>query len=52
MKNPWCTNRIHPFKHPKSMPKEKIEALAATDLDEFYVENNIGHSGTGKNPTK
>jgi len=25
-------NRIRPFKHPKSMPKEKIETLASTDL--------------------
>jgi hypothetical protein len=32
------------------MPKEKIETLAATDLDEFYVENIIGDSDTGKNP--
>ena len=36
-------NRIRPFKHPKSMSKEKIETLAATDLDEFYVERIIGH---------
>ena len=45
-------NRILPFKHIKSMPKEKIETLTATDLDEFYVEKSIGHSGTGKNPKK
>ena len=45
-------NRICPFKHPKSMPKKKIETLAATDLDEFDAEKNIGHSGTGKNPKK
>ena len=44
--------RIIPFKHPMSMPKEKIETLVATDLDEFYVEKIIGHSGTGKNPKK
>jgi len=44
-------NRIHPFKHPKSMPKEKIETLAATDLAEFYVEKIVGHC-TGKNPKK
>jgi hypothetical protein len=36
-------NRLRPFKHPKSMSKEQIEALAATDLDEFYVEKIIGH---------
>jgi len=34
------------------MPKKKIENLEATDLDEFYVEKIIGHSGTGKNPKK
>ena len=45
-------NRIRPFNHPKNMPKEKIEILAATDLDEFYVEKNIGHSSTGKNAKK
>ena len=31
-------NRRRPFKHPKDMFKENIEFLAATDLDEFYVE--------------
>ena len=39
-------NRIRTFKH----PKEKIETLAATDLEEFYVEKAIGHSGM--NPKK
>ena len=29
------------------MSKEKIDTLAATDLDEFYVEKIIGHSGPG-----
>ena len=44
-------NRIRPYKNPKRMPKEgEIETLAATDLEEFYVEKIIGHSGTGKNP--
>ena len=43
-------NRICPLY--RSMPKEQIEALAATDLDEFYVEQIIGHSVTGKNPKK
>ena len=31
---------------------EKIETLAGTDLDEFYIQKIIGHSGTGKNPKK
>ena len=43
-------NRLRPFKHPKDMPREKIEALVAADLDEFYVEKIIGHSGVGKEP--
>ena len=34
-------NRIRLFNHPKSMHKEKIETLAATDLDEFYVEKTL-----------
>ena len=34
------------------MPKQQIEALVATDPDEFYVEKIIGHSGSGKNPKK
>ena len=41
-----------PLKNHKNVPKEKIESLAATNLDEFYVENIIGQSGTGKNPKK
>jgi len=45
-------NCIRPFKHLKDLPKEKIESLAATDLDEFYVEKIIEHSDTGKNPRK
>ena len=44
-------NRIRPFKHPKNILKE-IDTLAATDLDEFYVEKIVGHSGMGKNPKK
>ena len=36
---------------PKNIPKQKIENLA-TDLDEFYVEKIVGHSGMGKNPKK
>jgi len=30
-------NRI-PFKYPKSMPKEKIKTLAATDLDDSMLK--------------
>ena len=45
-------NCIRPSKHPKDMPKEKIESLADRDLDEFYVEKIIGHSGLGKKPKK
>ena len=46
------TNRLRPFKDPKDMPKEKIEALVTADLDEFYVAKIIGHSGVGQNPKK
>ena len=41
-------SRLRPFKHPKDMSVEKIESLVA--VDEFYVENIFGHTGTGKNP--
>ena len=43
-------SRFRPFKHPKDMSAEKIESLVVADLDEFYVEKIIGHTGTGKNP--
>ena len=45
-------SRIRPFRHPKDMSTEKIESLVAADLDEFYVEKIIGHTGTGKNPKR
>ena len=45
-------SRLRPFKHPKDMSAEKIESLVAEDLDEFYVEKIIGHTGTGKNPKR
>ena len=34
------------------MSAEKIESLVAADLDEFYAEKIIGHTGTGKNPKR
>ena len=34
------------------MSAEKIESLIAADLDEFYMENFIVHTGTGKNPKR
>ena len=43
-------SRLRPFKHLKDMSAEKIESLVAADLDEFYVEKVIGHTGAGKNP--
>ena len=45
-------NRIRPFKHLKDMPKEMIETLVATDLDEFSVENIFEISGMGENAKK
>ena len=45
-------SRLRPFKHIKDILQEKIKSLVATDLDEFYVEKIIGHSGVGKNPKK
>ena len=45
-------SRLRPFKHPKDMSAEKIESSVAADLDEFYVEKIIGHTGTGKNPKR
>jgi hypothetical protein len=45
-------SRLRPFKHPKDMSAEKIESLVAADLDEFYVEKIIGHTGAGKNPKR
>ena len=46
------TSRRRPFKYPKDMSTEKIKSLVAADLDEFYVEKIIGHTGTGKNPKR
>ena len=46
------TNRLIPFKHPNDMLRENIEALFATELDEFYVEKIIGNSGVRMNPKK
>ena len=43
-------NRLCPFKHPKSMPKEQIEALAATDLDDFYVEKILNIQARARIP--
>ena len=40
-------NWIRPFKHPKNMPKEKIDALTATDLDEFMSKIVLDISGAG-----
>ena len=34
------------------MTEEEATALAAVDLDEFYVEKIVGHTGTGRNPKR
>ena len=33
---------------PKDIPLEKVESLVVADLDEFYVEKIIGHTGAGE----
>ena len=45
-------SRLRLIKLPKDMSAEKIESLVAADLDKFYVEKIIGHTGAGKNPKR
>jgi hypothetical protein len=44
------TSRLRVFRHPKEMTLEEAIALAAVDLDEFYVEKVVSHEEKGKNP--
>jgi hypothetical protein len=46
------TSRLRLFRHPANMGIEEISALAAVDLDEFYVEKIINHVELGKDPKK
>ena len=46
------TSRLRAFNHPADMTEEEATALAAVDLDEFYVEKIVGHTGTGRNPKR
>jgi hypothetical protein len=46
------TSRLRVFRHPAEMTEEEATALAAVDMDEFYVEKIVEHSGSGKNPKK
>jgi hypothetical protein len=46
------TSRLRVFNHPADMTEEEATALAAVDLDEFYVEKIVGHTGTGRNPKR
>jgi hypothetical protein len=45
-------SRLRPFRHPKNMTLEEATALAAVDLDEFYVEKIVKHDAVGKNKNK
>jgi cleavage and polyadenylation specificity factor subunit 1 len=46
------TSRIKAFRHPAEMTEEEATALAAVDMDEFYVDSIIDHTWEGKNPKK
>jgi hypothetical protein len=46
------TSRLRVFRHPTEMTLEEAIALAAVDLDEFFVESIIRHTGTGKDPKR
>jgi hypothetical protein len=43
------TSRLRPFRHPKSMTVAEATALAAVDMDEFYVEKIMEVNKIGKN---
>jgi hypothetical protein len=46
------TSRLRVFNHPAEMTMEDAIALAAVDMDEFYVDKIVEHMGNGKNPKK
>jgi hypothetical protein len=46
------TSRLRPFRHPANMTLEEAIALAAADMDEFFVEKIIRHAGPGNNPKR
>jgi hypothetical protein len=46
------TSRLKHFRHPAEMTEEEAIALAAVDMDEFYVDSIIDHTWDGKNPKK
>jgi hypothetical protein len=45
-------SRLKVFRHPAEMTEEEAAALAAVDMDEFYVESIIDHTGSGRDPKK
>jgi hypothetical protein len=45
-------SRVIPFRHPKTLTEEEARALAAVDMDEFYVREIVEHRGGGTNPKK
>jgi hypothetical protein len=46
------TSRLRVFRHPTEFTLQEAIALAAVDLDEFYVEKIVRHVEMGKNPKK
>ena len=46
------TSRLRVFEHPAEMTEEEAAALAAADMDEFYVDRILEHRGKGSNPNK
>jgi hypothetical protein len=46
------TSRLRPFRHPKTMTLAEATALAAVDMDEFYVEKIVAVEKNGKNKKK
>jgi hypothetical protein len=46
------TSRLRVYRHPSDMMWTDKVALAAVDLDEFYVEKIITHDGNGRDPKK
>ena len=46
------TSRLRVFRHPSEMMWEEKIKLASVDLDEFYVDKIVRHSGNGNNPKK
>ena len=44
----YGTCELYSVNHPKDIPKEKIESLAATNLNEFYIEKILNIRAQGR----